>query len=174
MVRRFQLIESIMFYILAVFLLAGGIGVIWSKRPVFATFSFLLVMLALSGLYALLHLTFLFLTQVMIAVGAVVAVTLLVVSSINIKDEQLPDESNKSKWTIASLALIIPFIAMIFTTISKENLTFADIESSFGSLKVIGLDLFSKWVLPFELISILLLAVLIGAIITVRKGLKKI
>lgn len=168
------MIESIMFYILAVFLLAGGIGVIWSKRPVFAAFSFLLVMLALSGLYALLHLTFLFLTQIMIGVGAVVVVSLLVISSININDEQLPSEENKSKWAIASVVLSIPFIAVLFSTISKQGLSFGDVEKSFGSLQVMGLDLFNKWVLPFELISILLLAVLIGAIITVRKGLKKV
>lgn len=167
------MIESIMFYILAGFLLVGGVGVIWSKRPVFASFSFLLVMLALAGLYGLLHLTFLFLTQVMIGVGAVVVVTLIVISSINIKDEHLPEEPNKSKWSLASIVLLIPFIAVLFSTISKQGLEFKSIEESFGSLKVVGLELFSKWVLPFELISILLLAVLIGAIITVRKGLKK-
>ena len=165
--------ESILFYILAGFGLYGGIGLVSSRQPVFATANFLFVMLSLAGLYIMLHLSFLFLTQVLIAVGAIVAITLLVVSSINIKEEDLPDEPNMVKWAIASAALLIPFVAVVMLTISEQNLSFAQIDQSFGSLQVMGLDLFTKWTVPFELVSVLLTAILIGAIVIVRKGTRK-
>lgn len=162
--------ESLLFYVLAGFTLFGGIALVTSRQPVFATAYFLLVMLALAGLYIMLHLSFLFLTQILIAVGAIVAITLLVVSSINIKDEDLPEEPNMAKWAIASAALLLPFIAVVIMTIGEQNLTFADIDQSFGSLKVVGLEIFTKWVVPFEIISVLLTAILIGAIVIVRKA----
>lgn len=165
--------ESLLFYVLAGFALYGGIGLVSSRQPVFATANFLFVMLALAGLYIMLHLSFLFLTQILIAVGAIVAITLLVISSINIKVEDLPDEPNVLKWVIASVALLIPFIAVIILTISEQNLSFAEIDKGFGTLQVVGLDIFTKWTVPFELVSVLLTAVLIGAIVIVRKGTRK-
>jgi NADH-quinone oxidoreductase subunit J len=164
------LFESILFYVLAGFALVGGIGLVSSRQPVFATAYFLFVMLALAGLYIMLHLSFLFLTQILIAVGAIVAITLLVVSSINIKDEDLPKEPNVVKWVVASAALLVPFVAVIMVTISEQNLSFADIDQTFGSMQVVGMDVFTKWTVPFELVSVLLTAILIGAIVIVRKG----
>lgn len=167
------MIESLLFYILAGFALVGGIGLVSSRQPVFATASFLAVMLALAGLYIMLHLSFLFLTQILIAVGAIVSITLLVISSVNIKQDDLPDEPNIAKWTIASVALLIPFVAVLILTITDQNLSFAQIGENFGSIKSVGLDIFTIWTIPFELVSVLLTAVLIGAIVIVRKGTNK-
>ncbi len=163
------MIESSIFFVLSGFLILGSFTVIIPKQTAVSAAGFLLAMISLAGFYALLHLSFLFLAQVMIAVGAVVTVTLLVVSSVNVKEENLPKEKKKYIWMILSFLLLIPFGVLLFKSISSLNLEFSEVSEDFGSLKSIGMDLFTQWALPFELISILLLVALVGAMVTTNK-----
>ncbi|MEA2028131.1 MAG: NADH-quinone oxidoreductase subunit J, partial [Campylobacterota bacterium] len=84
--------ESLIFSILALFLLAGAIGIVALKQSIYSAMSFLLVMVAMAGMYALLHQSFLFLAQILVGVGAVVVLSLMIILSINLKDENLPSQ----------------------------------------------------------------------------------
>lgn len=160
------MLENSIFFILAIFLIAGAFGTISFKQSVFSAFSFLLSMIALGGLFALLHQSFLFLAQILVAVGAVVTLSLLVIVSVNIADRNLPKENNLSLWQIVlSVILILPILTLLFKAIANQNFTFAKVDENFGSLVETGKVLFGDWVLPFEIVSILLLSAMIGGII---------
>jgi NADH-quinone oxidoreductase subunit J len=109
------------------------------------------------------------LAQLLVAVGAVVTLSLLVIASVNISDRHIPSEPYKNRWFILSALLVVPLNILLIKTINRSALTFADVDENFGSLKEMGEALFSHWVLPFELISILLLVALVAAIVISQK-----
>jgi len=126
-------------------------------------------MLALAGVFALLHNSFLFLAQIMVSVGAVVIVALLVMVSVNVSDEHLPKEPNKFRWMLFTALLLTPFSLLMYRALTHLHRMFEPVDEEYGSLKMMGSTLFSDWVLPFEIVSVLLLAAMVGAIIIARK-----
>ncbi len=165
------MLESIIFSILALFLVIGAISMISFKQSVYSAISFLLVMIAMAGMFALLHQSFLFLAQILVSVGAVVTLSLMIITSINIKRDNLPKHRVSPKSIFLSSILILPIILVIFKAISSLDIKFVEVDSSFGTIQSISTTLFSNWVLPFEIVSILLLSALIGSIIISKRRL---
>jgi len=159
-------LEISLFSILSLFMLGGSIAIITNKQTVFSVFGFLIVMIGFAGMYALLDNRFLALAQIMVSVGAVVVLSMLAVLSVNAKEKNLPNESDKYKWIIFSSILVLPFSYLIYQTLSSYAKSFAD--AGFSS-KAIGAELFNSWILPFEIVSILLLCAMLGAIVIARK-----
>jgi NADH-quinone oxidoreductase subunit J len=160
-------LEISIFSMLALFMLGGSIAMITNKQTIFSAFGFLVTMLGLAGMFALLDSRFLALAQIMVSVGAIVVLSILTILTINAKDENLPDEPNKYKWMIFTSLLIAPFTILLYKTLSAAYQSFAGAQNI--SSQVIGKALFSEWVLPFEIVSILLLAAMLGAIVIARK-----
>ncbi|WP_373070289.1 NADH-quinone oxidoreductase subunit J [Sulfurimonas sp.] len=160
------MLEVSIFIILSLFMLGGAIAIITNKQTVFSVFGFLIVMIGFGGMFALLDNRFLALAQIMVSVGAVVVLSMLAVLSVNAKEKNLPNEPNRYKWIIFSSALVLPFTYLIYKTLSSVAKEFT--QNSFTS-KDIGNELFNSWVLPFEIVSILLLTAMIGAIVIARK-----
>ena len=164
-------LELIIFSILAAFMIGGTLTMITSKQTLFSAFGFLVTMIGLAGMFALLDSRFLAIAQVMVSVGAIVVLSVLTILTVNAKDENLPQEKNKYKWMILSTLLVLPFSILLYKTTSSLYQTFAEIETT--TSKVVGDLLFSKWVLPFEIVSILLLTAMLGAIVIARKDVVK-
>jgi NADH-quinone oxidoreductase subunit J len=164
--------ESLVFSILALFLIIGSVAMILFRESIYSAISFLLIMIAMAGMFALLHQSFLFLAQILVGVGAVVVLTLMIIVSINLKEENFPNEKITKQKLIFPALILAPTLLLIWRSISKMDLSFAPIESEFGSIKVVGLELFQNWVLPFEVISILLLSAMVGAIVISKRRLK--
>ncbi len=160
------MLEISIFVILSLFILGGSLAVIANKQTVFSTFGFLVVMIGFAGMFALLDNRFLALAQIMVSVGAVVVLSMIAVLSVNAQNDNLPDEPNKFKWIIFSSILVLPITYLIYKTLSSLAKDFT--QNGFTS-KDIGSELFNSWVLPFEIVSILLLTAMVGAIVIARK-----
>ena len=167
--RRKAVLENSIFAVLALFLVGGSLMLLWSRQTILSAFGFLIAMLAMAGLFALLGNSFLFLAQIMIAVGAVVVLSLMVITTINLKEENLPDEPYKLRWMLFSAVLVAPFSLLMYRTLIYLQQQFGAVDEAYGSLKVTGKELFSHWVLPFEIVSVLLLAAMLAAIVIARK-----
>ncbi|RLA71876.1 MAG: NADH-quinone oxidoreductase subunit J [Epsilonproteobacteria bacterium] len=163
------MLENSLFGILALFLLGGSLGMIFFTQTLFSAISFMFAMLALAGMFALLENSFLFLAQIMVSVGAVVVLSMLVIVSVNLKASNLPHESAKGRWIIFSALLVTPLAMLIYKALAHTHTLFEKTDEGYGSLKMMGATLFSDWVLPFEIVSVLLLAAMVGAIMIGRK-----
>jgi NADH-quinone oxidoreductase subunit J len=163
------LLENSIFAVLALFLLLGSSGMVVFRQTLLSAFSFMTAMLALAGMFALLENSFLFLAQIMVAVGAVVVLTLLVIVSVNIKEVNLPEEPLKFRWLLLSALLVTPLAVLIYSALTHVNHIWAKTDEGYGSLKSMGMTLFHDWVLPFEIVSVMLLAAMVGAIVIARK-----
>ncbi len=162
------MLSSIIFIILAGLALISASVMIYVKQPINAALSFIVTLLSIAGLFALLGGGFLFLVQIIIYAGAIIALILFIIMFLNIKEENLPLEPYKVRWLTAMTLLVAPFTAILISTVHQMDFKPLYLKN-FGSIKDIGMELFTKWVLPFEMISILLLISLIGVVVLAKK-----
>ena len=136
-----------------------------AHRPIDSALSFIVTLISIAALFALVNATFLFVVQIIIYAGAILSLIIFIIMFLNIKDENLPDEKYKNYWLLATSAIIAPFSGILIDLIVRSDIaTGAACDANFGNIKDVGVTLFSKWVLPFELVSILLLVALVGAV----------
>lgn len=166
------MLEISIFSILALFMLGGSIAMITNKQTIFSAFGFLVTMIGLAGMFALLDARFLAVAQIMVSVGAVVVLSMLTILTVNIKTQNLPDERNKYKWILFTSILALPITLLIYKSTTMVYDKFASLDQV--TSKVVGKLLFSEWVLPFEIVSILLLSAMVGAIVIARKEKKSV
>ena len=166
--RRTPLLSTVIFYILALSALGSSFAMIYFRQPINSALSFIITLLSIAGLFALLGGSFLFLVQIIIYAGAVVTLILFIIMFLNIKDENLPHEPYKGKWILFMSLLVSPFAAFLISSINTINFSPLHL-GNFGSIKEVGMELFRHWVLPFEMISILLLIALIGVVVLAKK-----
>ena len=165
------MLEISIFTILALFMLTGSIAMITNRQTLFSAFGFLVAMIGLAGMFALLDNRFLAIAQILVSVGAVVVLSMLTILTINAKRENMPHEPNKYKWILFSSILVTPFTLLLYKALTTLPDHFSAMETV--NSKVIGKALFTEWVLPFEILSILLLSAMIGAIVIARKSKSK-
>ena len=132
--------------------------------------SLILTIIALAGLFALLSASFLFMVQIIVYAGAIITLLIFIIMFLNVKEVNLPKEPYKNiTLFIGSLALL-PLNFLILRAFSKLPLAQQNVlVEGFGDIKPLGMELFRGWLLPFELISVLLLVALIGAVVLGRK-----
>lgn len=156
------------FLLFALAILGGAAAVILPRNPALHVTGFLAVMLGVAGCFALLDQSFLFLAQVLVAVGAVVVLTLIVIASINLREESLPAEKSRWLWLAGAVAVVAPIGALLYRALTELADPFPPVTKDFGSAQSLGISLFGDWVLPFEVLSLLLLAAMVGAIVIGR------
>ncbi len=157
--------ESIIFFVLAFFLLSGAIMIVFCKESIYSAIGFLMVMVAMAGMFALLHHSFLFLAQILVGVGAVVVLSIMIILSINLKDENQPQQNIMPSKIALTTLMVAPIVGLLLYAVIKADFTFAPIAPNFGTIEAMGKELFTHWVLPFEIVSILLLGAMVGAIV---------
>ncbi len=162
--------SEILFSILAFLSVLSAFLMIYSHRPIDSALSFIITLISIAALFALLGSSFLFAIEIIIYAGAILTLILFIIMFLNIKDENLPEEKHKNIWILVTSLLISPFSYLLINVISSIDYSLhVEPNPHFGEIKSIGMLLYTKWVLPFELLSVLLLVSLLGAIILARK-----
>jgi NADH-quinone oxidoreductase subunit J len=157
--------NEILFAILALVTIVSSVVMISAHRPIDSALSFIITLISIAALFALVNATFLFVVQIIIYAGAILSLILFIIMFLNIKDDNLPDEKYKNRWLLATSIIITPFSAILIDLILRSDIAVNGVsDEKFGTIKDVGLTLFSQWVLPFELVSILLLVALIGSV----------
>lgn len=166
---------DLFFILFGILAIGGAVTMISVKDPMYATLGLLISILAVGGLFALLNASFLFMVQIIVYAGAVLTLFLFLLMFLNIKTEDLPEEPKKYHLIALGAVLMIPINLLIFKALSTlPNIEMELVENTdFGTIKALGMQLYTDWLLPFELISILLLVALIGVIVLVKQKSKK-
>ena len=153
------------FVFLSVLTLAGGLGVVMTRNVVHAALFLLLSLVAVAGVYLILLAEFLALVQVLIYGGAIIIVLLFAIMLT--RTSEYPRISDNPQWPLAVVAAIglavvlgAAFLAGPTVETQANQPEFTDLANS----------LFTRWAIPFEVASLVLLVALIGAIIIARSG----
>jgi NADH-quinone oxidoreductase subunit J len=159
-----------LFIAFAVLSVLGAMGLILFRHPMNGAMSLVVTMVSLAGLYALLSAKLIFVLQLIVYAGAIMSLILFIIMFLNIQDSDLPEETGRLYYLLGGAIAIAP-IAMFLIKIVKSlpNSETTIIGNGFGGVKEVGLVLFQDWLLPFEIISILLLVALIGAVVLAGK-----
>lgn len=153
-----------LFIIVAVFTIGGAVGVVSTRNVVHAALFLLLSLLGAAGAYLLLFAEFLALVQVLIYGGAIIIVVLFAVMLT--RSSEYPRITDNRQWPLALLAA-----AALAGVLGAAFWLAPEIVAEPQAPAFTGLaaSLFTKWALPFEIASLVLLVALIGAIIIARQ-----
>ena len=167
-------ITDILFYVFALLTLAFGVLVVanpFSRNPVTSAMFLVLTVISMAGLFVLLHAFFLAAVQVLVYAGAVMVLFLFVIMLLDLKEEER--RKVKKLGLVAGLisigAIVFIFIRSLFAANPSKHLPTPTAEGATISL---GKLLFTNYLLPFEIVSLLLLVAMVGVILLSKKDLK--
>ena len=163
-------VQIVSFGILAVMMIGAALGVVLFSSIVYSAFLLGGVFISIAGMYLLLNADFVAAAQVLIYVGAVNVLILFAIMLVNKREDfvAVPNAWVRPVLTaVVSLGLFTLLSTMVLTT--PWSLSTGVIAGD-SSIVLIGLHLFSDFLLPFELASILLLMAMVGAIILARRS----
>lgn len=166
--------QDIFFYIFAFLTLLCGFMVVanpFSRNPVTSAMFLVLTIASMAGLFVLLHAFFLAAVQVLVYAGAVMVLFLFVIMLLDLKEEERRKFNafgiGAAVIGVGSIGAI--FIKTIMDSKISEGLT---VPTKQGQVKELGNILFQQYLLPFEILSILLLVAMVGVILLSKKDLK--
>jgi NADH-quinone oxidoreductase subunit J len=163
--------ETALFWVFSGAAIAGGAGVVLNLRNAVAAAMCLVVsMLALAGLFVMLHAEFIGLIQVLVYAGAIVVLFLFVIMLLNLKTDTMGAENQpalKILGTLVAAAVTVKLTSMMVAL----GAPWPEVDTSFGTTREIGLILYTDYLLPFEITGILLLAAIVGAVTLAKKTL---
>lgn len=163
--------EQIFFYIFALIAVASAVGVISVRNPIHSAFYLIICLLQVAAIFVLLRAPFLAAVQVFIYVGAVMVLFLFAVMILEVGREQFKEHMHSQ--TIPAVITIVALLLMVGYLISNGNLTVPLGKYNEAALakntEVIGKALYTQYIFPFEVVSLLLLIALVGAIVLVMK-----
>ena len=164
--------ETILFFVFSISAVLSGVSVIGSRNPVNAAIFLALLLFFISGLFVLLGAFFLAAVQILIYAGAIMVLFLFVIMLLNISEE----ERHKIHWfgiTGGIFVFLALGVELVFLILKSQSQSDRPLPTLVGSTEAIGKLLFSKYLLPFEITSFILLVAMVGVIV-LSKGQTKI
>lgn len=162
------MMEIVLFAAAAAGALAGGLGVIASAQPVRSALALLLVLGSLAVLYLLLAAQFIAVLQVIIYAGAIVVLFLFVIMLLHARTgEARPTKLRRQRQAAVILsAAFLAVVAGVLRTVPAAPV--AEVGAEFGTAQAVGRALFTTYVLPFELASMVLIVGIIATVVIGR------
>ena len=157
------------FVVAALLAIAGGVGVITFHQPIRSVLSLVVVMLNLSVIFLLLGAQFVFAVQIIVYAGAVMVLFLFVIALLGPAREL--GRGRLRFQSALSILFVLAFFGLMYALI--QGIQYRQPEKAdmnfFGTVQSIAVGLFTTYLYPFELTSIILLVAAIGAIYLSRK-----
>ena len=162
--------QLICFSILSLIIIIGSLGVVLLESIVYSAFLLGGVFMSVAGLYLLLNASFVAAAQVLVYVGAINVLILFAIMLVNKKEDLKPIKYLNSRKLISS-TICITLLSLLVRVDLSNSWLIADPKLSIGEESTIrlGEHLFSDYLLPFEVASVLLLMAMIGAIVLARR-----
>ncbi len=162
---------EILFNTLSAFAIISAIMVLISKNPIHSVLWLILVFFAISGHYILLNAQFLAIVNIIVYAGAIMVLFLFVIMLMNVKKDKEPQKQLLVKLigVIAGGSFLTLLLALVKQNTSFQGRDVLLKEGSIGLIHPLGQALFTDYVVPFELSSVLFLSAMVGAVIIGKK-----
>jgi NADH-quinone oxidoreductase subunit J len=163
-------ISAILFWMLSVAALFSALMVVTSSNPIHSVIWLIVTFFAISGHYILLNAQFLAVVNILVYAGAIMVLFLFVIMLMNLNKENEPARHRWLKLAggVSGGALLLVLVAALKDTELKSQQSLL-LEGHTGLIKTLGQELFSTYVIPFELSSILFLSAMVGAVLIGKK-----
>ena len=165
--------QDALFYTFAFLTLVFGFLVIanpFSHNPVTSAMFLVLTIVSLAGLFVLLHAYFLAAVQVLVYAGAVMVLFLFVIMMLDLKAEER--RKIKTFGIVGGLISVGSILAIFLSSLLNAPLGATESPGLEGDTVSLGKLLFTQYLLPFEIVSVLLLVAIVGVVLLSRKDLR--
>ena len=165
--------DTAFFYFFALLVLGGAILTITRRSAIHSAICLIVSLVGVAGLYLLQKAEFLFAVQIILYIGGIMVLFLFVIMLVNL-DEQARERQFNGQWWIA-LVCVAVVGAQVFYFIRQGSgaLQLAKpaevVPSGVGNTEMIADALFSEYLLPFEIASLLLLVAVVGSVVMAKK-----
>lgn len=163
--------QLLMFYILGLGAVISALLLVTNKRPVRAAMSLIATMSFLAGLYVLLDAHLIAALQLIVYAGAIMVLFLFVIMLLNLEEKE--GRLSGSALLLQLIAVVVVglvFVLMVSVVKLGSPVSLAgEMVAQFGTTRAVGKMLFTKYLLPFEIASVLLLAAIVGAVILAKR-----
>jgi NADH-quinone oxidoreductase subunit J len=163
------------FYFLSFLAVLSALMVVFSRNPVYSVLYLVITFFCVGGHYLLLSAEFLFAVHIIVYAGAIMVLFLYVIMLLNLNKD---DESHKTNYlrfaAVLSSGLLLLVIIGALRGVDTTTKVNVGAGSSYGMVKDLGKLLFNEFLLPFEIVSILLLAAMVGAVMLGKTHMKRV
>jgi NADH-quinone oxidoreductase subunit J len=169
-----MLIDTVLFYLFALMVLGGGILTITRRNAVHSAIALIVSLLGVAGLYLLQQAEFLFAVQIVLYIGGIMVLFLFVIMLVNL-DQAAKERQFNRQWMVALAAVAAVAAEVgIFLYKGKDAFHFPEDAAAMlppgtGNTEMLSISLFSEYLLPFEIASVLLLVAVVGSVIMAKK-----
>ena len=163
--------ELVLFWIFAVPLVLTALGVLIARSPVYAVMNLVAAFFCLAGIYVLLTAHLIAFMQILVYAGAVMVLFLFVIMLLSLGDEHLQPERRRVMQYVGvggALGLLSVLVAAISRVPDQAMGPLAN-PDKFGTVKAVGQVLYTQFLLPFEVTSLLLLVAIVGAVVVAKE-----
>jgi NADH-quinone oxidoreductase subunit J len=167
------MMEHLFFFYFALVIAVSSMLVVALRNPIYSALSLLIMFFHVAGLYVTLHAEFLAAVQVIVYAGAILVLYLFVVMLLNLHQ----DDRYHQQWPVAGvigLTLVVEAVMLLLVKGRAIPPAPANTETAvegIGNTEALGDVLYSTYLFPFEVASLILLAAMIGAIILAKRDL---
>ena len=165
------MIETAIFLLFALLAVASSLMVVMHRNPVYSTMSLVVTLFAVAVLFVLLGAPFIAAIQILVYTGAIVVLFLFVVMLLNITREESAVSQQKVQMGGALLGALIfgGMLALFFWSAQRSMGPTPAMTEELVSMKGLAREMFGEYLLPFEIVGMLLLVAVIGATVAARK-----
>jgi len=161
------------FYFFAVLVLGGAVFTVTRRNAVHSAISLIVSLIGVAGLYLLQQAEFLFAVQIVLYVGGIMVLFLFVIMLVNL-DQAAKQRQFNRQWIIALLCVVVVGAEIVYFMrkgASAFQLPKAPVVAAVteGNTEQIATVLFSQYLLPFEIASVLLLVAVVGSVVMAKK-----
>jgi NADH-quinone oxidoreductase subunit J len=160
--------ETVIFLIFAVVAVASSLVVVVHRSPVYATMSLVLTLFSVAVLFVLLGAPFLGALQILVYAGAIVVLFLFVIMLLNLQKSEESRLTAQLAVAILGALVFIGMVGLVFWRAGAPALQ--PMTEDLVSLKALSTVLFSDYLLPFEIVGLLLLVAVVGATVVARRA----
>ncbi len=166
--------ETVLFVVLAVVTVITAILVIVQRNPVASAIFLILTLFSLAGIYLLLNAQFIAVLQVLVYAGAIMVLFLFVIMLLNLEREKKLITRHRMQKVLGVFlgVALLSQIGMIFNSVLLEGSKGKfppETVAALGNTQAVARLLFTEYLLPFEITSILLLVAIIGSIVLAKR-----
>ena len=163
---------ALLFILFAGMAIGCGLAVVAQRNPLYSAISLIGVFISLACLYVMLAAPFIAAVQVIVYAGAIMVLVVFVIMLLNVEQEE--HRRTRLKFlvptAIALSAVLIAEVAFILVSVQEFRVNPAANAADVGVTQSIGQSLFTRYLLPFEITSILLMMAIVGAMTLARRG----
>jgi NADH-quinone oxidoreductase subunit J len=168
---------QIIFLGLAALAVVAAFNVILQRNPIYSAIGLIVVLCCLAALFLLLYAPFIAAIQIIVYAGAIMVLFVFVIMLLNVREEESKTDRQKYlKWLapplfLALLAEVWAAIRIVDTAPATGGL--AATPTSIGTVESIAVEMFTRYVLPFEAVSVLILMAIVGALLLAKRERKE-